>query len=155
MKVSQYLSRSHVLSGVPAADRDDAVRASIELLAEAGAIPAKSVRTIVKGILEREVLGSTGIGKGIAIPHVKTRVVDEPIVAYARLADGVEFGATDGAPVQSLFFVISPFSAAEDHVAILRWISRIARSDYYAKILANTSSADSLHDLFQEIDEQS
>lgn len=155
MKVSQYLSRSHVLSGVQAVDRDDAIRASIELLAEAGAIPAKSVRTIIKGVLEREELGSTGIGKGIAIPHVKTRVVEEPVVAYARLAESVDYGATDGARVQSLFFVISPFSSAEDHVAILRWISRIARSDYYAKILANTASADSLHDLFLEIDEQS
>ena len=155
MKVSQYLHRNHVLTGVPATDRDEAVRACIERLAAVGALPQKSVRTVVKGILEREEHGSTGIGRGIAIPHVKTKVIETPVVAYARLEAGVEYGATDGGRVSCLFFVLSPFAAAEEHVAILRWISRIARSEYYAKILANTTSADSLHDLFQEIDEQS
>ena len=84
-----------------------------------------------------------------------SRVVSEPVLAFTHLDAGIDYGATDGAPVHSLFFVISPFKAGEEHVAILRWISKIARSDYYAKILRNTANADSLHDLFCEIDEQS
>lgn len=155
MKVSQYLPRCNVITGLDVEDREEAIRRAVDALAEAGTVPAKSARTVVKGILDREEMGSTGIGRGIAIPHVKTRVVETPVVAYAKLQSPIDYGATDGAPVHSLFLVISPFKSAEEHVAILRWISRIARSDYYAKILANTSSADSLHDLFHEIDEQS
>jgi len=155
MKVSQYILRQNVLTDLDVTDREEAIRRAVEALAEVGSVPAKSARTVVKGILEREAIGSTGLGRGIAIPHVKTRVVDTPVVAYVKLPAPIDYGATDGSPVHSLFLVISPFKAAEQHVAILRWVSRIARSEYYAKILANTSDADSLHDLFSEIDEQS
>jgi nitrogen PTS system EIIA component len=155
MRVSKFISRQHVFTDIDSEQRDDVIRVAVDRLVETGAVPAKSVRTIVKGILDREELGSTGIGRGIAIPHVKTRVVTEPIVAYVHLGTAIDYGATDGQPVHSMFFVVSPFKASDDHVAILRWISKIARTEYYSQILKNTTDADSLHQLFGEIDEQS
>ena len=154
MRGSDYIQRNHVFTLASATDRAAAIKIVVGRLVESGAVPAQSVKTVVKGILDREALGSTGIGRGIAIPHTKTKVVAEPLVAFAKLGEAVDYGATDGEPVHSLFFVISPFKAADQHVQLLRWISSIARSDYYARLLKNTEDADSLYDLFAEIDER-
>ena len=97
--------------------------------------------------------GSSSRGRGIAIPHCKTSAVDKPFVAFAKPVEPIPYGATDGAPVHSLFVVVSPLEAADEHVSILRWIAGIARSDYYAKLLSTTRDPQSLFELFHEIDE--
>lgn len=152
MTLSTLLTRDLVITDLPSAERDVVVREVVKRLVELDKIPERSAKTVVKGILEREAIGSTGIGRGIAIPHTKTRVVEEPVVAFVRLPEPIPYGSTDGAPVHSLFFVISPLKDAEKHVAILRWVSVVARSDYYTRILSNTRDPDSLHSLFREID---
>jgi mannitol/fructose-specific phosphotransferase system IIA component (Ntr-type) len=68
------------------------------------------------------------------------------------VSEPIPYGASDGADVHSLFLVLSPAEAHEEHVAILKWIASIARSDYYSKVLTNTSDPDSLHSLFLETD---
>lgn len=152
MQCSEYFVREHVITGFSAIGRDDLLRTAVDRLVEVDSINEKSARTVCKGLLEREMVGSTGIGAGIAIPHLKTKVVDQPVVAFFKPSSPVEFGATDGAPVHSLFMVISPVKEVETHVAILRWIAVIARSSMYASILRNTEDADSIYELFQEID---
>lgn len=154
MQITDYLVRAHVFSPLPADDRSQVIRAVIDNLVACDSIPDKSSKTVVKGILERESLGSTGIGRGVAIPHMKSRVVEQPVVAFARLADPIDYDAVDGAPVHSLFFVVSPQKMADEHLAILKWVTQIARSSYYTNILRNTSDPDSLHELFCEIDGQ-
>jgi len=153
-KPSTYLRRSYVVVGLPPGDRDDVLREFVDRLVAAGALDAAAATTVLRAVLKRERVGSTGVGRGIAIPHAKTAAVEVPIVAFARVAEPIPYGATDGADVHSLFLVVSPADATEHHIAVLRWIASIARSDYYSNVLRNTSDPDSLHSLFLESDGQ-
>lgn len=149
---SSYLDPKHVFVGLPAGEREDVLKAFVDRLAEAGAFAASDATSVLRAVLKRERIGSTGVGRGIAIPHAKTSAVASPLVAFGRLVEPVPYGSADGAHVSSLFLVVSPLEAAEEHVAILRWIASIARSEYYAKVLGNTSDPESLYSLFVESD---
>lgn len=153
-KPSSYLDRRNVIVGLPPSERDEALRVFVERLVAAGTFAEAAGTTVLRAVLKRERVGSTGVGRGIAIPHAKTSAVEAPVVAFARVAEPIPYGAADGADVHSLFLVVSPAEATAEHVAILKWIASIARSDYYSKVLANTSEPDSLHSLFLETDGQ-
>lgn len=152
--ISSYVSRDLILTDIPPGERDDVLKSVVERMSAAGAFAEDKVTTVFRAILSRERKGSTGIGRGIAIPHCKTSAVETPRIAFAKPVEPVPYGATDGAPVHSLFVVVSPMEAAEEHVGILRWIAAIARSDYYSKLLSTTSDPQSLYELFHEIDER-
>ena len=151
---SSCLDARHVIVGLPPADRDEVLREFVDRLVAAGAFPEAAGTSVLRAVLKRERVGSTGVGRGIAIPHAKTSAVERPIVAFARIAEPIPYGATDGADVHSLFLVVSPAESGDIHVAILKWIASIARSDYYSKVLRNTSDPASLHSLFLETDGQ-
>lgn len=153
-KPSSYLDRKLVFTGLVPAGRDDVLRDFTDRLVVAGVLDEAAGTTVLRAVLKRERVGSTGVGRGIAIPHAKTSAVEVPVVAFARLAEPIPYGAADGADVHSLFLVLSPAEAVEEHIALLRWIASIARSDYYSTVLRNTSDADSLHSLFLETDGQ-
>ena len=151
-KPSSYLSPSRVLVGIPPADRDEVLRVFVDRLVGLGALPHDAGTTVLRAVLKRERVGSTGVGRGIAIPHAKTSAVTGPIVAFGGIAEPIPYGATDGADVHSLFLVVSPAEAHEEHIAILKWIAAIARSDYYSKVLRNTADPGLLYSLFLETD---
>src|SRR5262245_14650173 len=152
MQPNAHLNSAHVFVGLAPGDRDDVLKEFVERLVAAGAFPADAGTSVLRAVLKRERVGSTGVGRGIAIPHAKTSAVATPVVAFARLSGAIPYGATDGADVHSLFLVVSPPEDAQLHMAILKWIASIARSDYYSKVLRNTSDPASLHSLFLESD---
>ena len=106
------LRREQVFTDVPAGNRDDVLRAVLDRLVGCGAFDEEASTTVLRAILKRERTGTTGIGRGIAIPDCKTAAVTKPVVAFARTAAPIDFGAADGDPVQSLFVVVSPPEAA-------------------------------------------
>lgn len=147
-----HLDRRHVFTDIAAATRDDVIREMLDRIVATGAYSESDAVTVLRAVLKRERVGTTGVGRGVAIPHCKTSVVKGPLVAFGRTAAAVDFGATDGEGVRSVFLVVSRPEDADTHVAILRSISRGVRSDYYARVLSNTSDAALLHDLFGEIE---
>lgn len=152
MKVSEFIARENVVTGFPADDKETTIRAMVDAMIERGLVADKSRRTVVGGLLEREEKGTTGIGNGIAIPHYKTRTVEEPVVAFFQLQSPIDYEATDGAPVRNVFVVLSPLSEADRHVQVVRWIAKLARSRRHARILENETDPDSIHEFFREID---
>jgi mannitol/fructose-specific phosphotransferase system IIA component (Ntr-type) len=150
--LTEHLERRLVFGGVSAADRDDVIRAVVDCVVEAGGLDRRKASFVLRFVKERERVGTTGIGRGIALPHCKTNVVDRPLVAFARLSAAVDYGATDGEPVHSVFLIASPPESADLHVAILRTVAKLARDDYYARILRNTTDPGSLFELFREAD---
>jgi mannitol/fructose-specific phosphotransferase system IIA component (Ntr-type) len=152
-RMSDYLDRKHIFTDLPLGDRDDVLRWMIERVAGDQGMSPDRVTTVLRAVLRRERMGTTGIGRGIAIPHAKTSAVERPMVAFARLVEPLPYGATDGAPVHSLFLVVSPLEGNDEHVRILQWIAGFARSDYHATVLRNTTEPESLFELFQEFDE--
>jgi len=151
-KPSRHLDRKYVVVGLAPADRDEVLREFVERLVALGAFSESAGTSVLRAVLKRERVGSTGVGHGIAIPHAKTSATPTQIVAFARVAEPIPYGSADGVDVHSLFLVVSPTQGNEEHIAILKWIASIARSDYYTKVLRNTSDPDSLHSLFLETD---
>jgi mannitol/fructose-specific phosphotransferase system IIA component (Ntr-type) len=143
-----------VLTGLPPGEREEVLREFVARLVAVGAIEDSAQTTVLRAVLKRERMGSTGVGRGIAIPHAKTAAVVKPVVAFARLAEPIPYGSADGAGVHSLFLVVSPLESADVHIAILKWIASIARSDYFSNVMKNTSDAESLYTLFLETDGQ-
>jgi PTS system nitrogen regulatory IIA component len=114
-----------IFPDLPAQDRDSVLRALAGRIAGLGLV--RDAEGLFQKLREREQLGSTGVGAGVAIPHTKLPGLEEEIVAIAMVPEGVGFGAADGQPVRLLFLVLSPSSAPAAHLQVLAAISRWLR----------------------------
>lgn len=125
MKLADYLTPENILSNLSATHKEDVL---LELASSLVARHPDLVRAeVLKVLTEREQLGSTGIGDGIAIPHGKLRQIDDMVLLFARSCNGVAFGALDGRPVQLFFVLLAPQSATGLHLKMLARISRILK----------------------------
>jgi PTS system nitrogen regulatory IIA component len=120
-----YDSR-RVFQGLPGTTRDEVLAELALRLAQEGAV--REPAELVARLIEREELGCTGLGGGIAIPHCKLRDIGEVIVAVASTGRPIDFGAADGLPVTLIFLVVSPADAAAPHLQALARISRLLRA---------------------------
>jgi PTS system nitrogen regulatory IIA component len=137
-----------VFANLPGATRDDVLR---ELSARIGALGlVRDPDALVARLLEREKLGCTGLGNGIAIPHCKLPDLDDVLIAVATTAAPIDFGAPDGIPVRVLFLVASPAYAAAAHLQALARISRLLRTPGVVDALREADSVERLRDVLRE-----
>jgi PTS system nitrogen regulatory IIA component len=131
MGLDTLVRPEHVFSNLEGTDRPTVLRAISELVEECGLV--RSADELYERLWEREELGSTGVGGGIAIPHCKYKGIPEVIVAVGICGEAVEFDSIDGEPVGVLFLVISPENAPADHLRVLaaisKWVKGGSRSD--------------------------
>jgi len=153
--MNESLIQSTILvSSLTATERDAAFEEVVTAFADAGVLAAESTECVVRQLVEREVQGSTGLGNGVAIPHVKETEVDEIVVALAISSDGIGFDAIDGRQVHIMFLVLGPKDGPpEDHLAVLRWVSTLARNADFRRFALGVSSANELRDLLTEMTE--
>ena len=109
---------------------------------------------LLKVLLEREKLGSTGISDGVAIPHGKLKNVDKLLAVFGRSIEGVDFGALDSKPSYLFFLLVAPESSAGAHLKALARISRIAQSDTFRERCMKARSTKDLFQLIVEEDEK-
>jgi PTS system nitrogen regulatory IIA component len=121
-----------------------------ELAHAAGAITGIDHRVIFETLLQREKLGSTGLGQGIAIPHGKLRALTRVHGLFARLASPVEFDSVDGQPVDLVFLLLAPEHAGADHLKALAKISRLLRDSEFVTKLRGTDTAEGLYAILTE-----
>lgn len=107
--------------------RDAALRALVDRLGAAQPDLALDRDGLTRALLDREALGSTGVGMGVAVPHCKWKGVERIVGALGRSGAGVEFGARDGKPVRLFFLVVSPVNASGPHIRVLAAVSRLVR----------------------------
>jgi mannitol/fructose-specific phosphotransferase system IIA component (Ntr-type) len=138
--LSELLAPERVRVPLTSRTKDDLLRELVELAA--GGRAAADVAAILQSVRDREQVLSTGIGGGVAIPHGKTPLVDELVVAAGLCARPVEFESLDGAPVELCFLLIGPESAAGAHVKALSRISRLLRRDTLREALRDVTSAE-------------
>ncbi|MHC4470563.1 MAG: PTS sugar transporter subunit IIA [Planctomycetota bacterium] len=153
MRFSKHVKKKNVFCSLDSGDRESAIREMVRLLTESGEIPKKVVDALIDGLLTRERLGSTGIGKGVAIPHVRLEGFDKLLIAVGRSEPGVDFSAVDGEMVRVIFLIISAEDKQEEYLEALRWVSRVARDDYHNKLLLGATTAAGFVQLFQDIEE--
>jgi PTS system fructose-specific IIA component/PTS system nitrogen regulatory IIA component len=153
IQFSKVISEKNVFTQIEGTDRDDVLRRMVKRLADAGEILLKDVKPILSGLLAREELGTTGIGKGIAIPHLTYEGVDRLLIAVGQSDDGLEFSAVDGGPVVVIFLILAPKRLRDEYLAALRWVSNIARDDYNNKLLNGSRTAGAFTQLFKDIED--
>ncbi len=152
MKFADFISRRAIRAELVAEDKEGVIREMIQALLDAGKIEASEFESIVKAILKREELGSTGIGRGVAVPHTKHPSVDRLMGTVAISREGVDFDSLDGEKVQLLFLLISPPDRPGDHLRALENISRQLRDDTFCKFLKKAKSAEEIEQLLDEAD---
>src|SRR5712691_4844168 len=124
-------------------------------LAAANLLKTAESEEIVRAVLKRELLGSTGIGRGVAIPHTKHSSVERLIGTVALSRPGVSFESLDGEPVHVFVLLISPQDRPGDHLRALENVSRSLRDDGFVHSLEKATTRDTVWSLLQEADHQS
>jgi len=138
MTLAELLAPDAVLSPLRVNGKKQALQ---ELSERAGLVSGLPARAIFDAVLQRERLGSTGVGDGVAIPHGKLPQCSRIFGVFARLERPIDFDAPDGLPVDLLFLLIAPENAGADHLKALASIARTLRNPHFASRLRQTSDA--------------
>jgi mannitol/fructose-specific phosphotransferase system IIA component (Ntr-type) len=152
MPLVDYCVRDAILSEMEAGDKEDALRQLVEALAAAKAIPKAKANLIRNEIIERERQATTGIGKGVGIPHARSAHAKRLVIAIGRIPEGIQFGAVDGERVRVIMLLVSPQDHTEEHLAAMKSIVKIVRDPYQCKRLHGCRTPDSFVDLIAELD---
>lgn len=142
MEIAELLPVNGVVDGLKAGSKKQALQ---ELSTVAAALAGQHERVVFDVLLERERLGSTGVGAGVAIPHGKLAGLDRLSAVFARLREPVEFDAIDERPVDLIFLLLAPQSAGADHLKALARISRLLRDESVCDRLRGADGAEALY----------
>jgi PTS system fructose-specific IIA component/PTS system nitrogen regulatory IIA component len=152
MKFGDFVCRKAILAHLDAKDKEGAIREMVQALRAAGEVPADQFDGIVKAILKREELGSTGIGRGVAVPHTKHPSVNHLVGSVAVSPEGVDFASLDGEVVHLFFLLVSPPDRPGDHLRALENISRQLRDDTFCRFLKQAKTVEDIETLLDEAD---
>lgn len=152
MKITDFLDRKAIKIGIQATDKEGILKELVGVLAQAKDLGDS--KAVVKALLERENLGSTGIGQGIAIPHGKTDRVKELTAVLGISKQGVNFEALDGEPVYIFFLLVAPKDTAGPHLKALAQISRLLRDSYFCELIKRCQTADDVFELIKREEEK-
>ena len=152
MKFSDFVAPSAIRSQVFAETKEGVVREMAQALVDSGQIAAADMEGIVRAIMKREDLGSTGIGRGVAVPHTKHPSVTKLVGTVAVSPRGVDFESLDGEPVQLFFMLVSPPDRPGDHLRALENISRQLRDDAFCRMLKAAKDPADIRHLLEEAD---
>src|SRR3972149_8095219 len=151
MKILDILDKRMIISHLTPSDKVGVLRELVRVLARA----EKEVdeERMLEILRERESLGSTGIGEGVAIPHGKSKDVRKLLASFGRSLPGIDFQSMDGKPAHLFFLLVAPENSAGIHLKALARISRLMKDQTFRKRLLEVNSAEEIYSLFSEGDE--
>lgn len=152
MKFSDFVSTKSIQAELKSSDKESVISELVDSLLSAGEIKSSDREDIIKAIMKREELGSTGIGRGIAVPHTKHPSVDRLVGTVGVSGEGVDFESLDGEKVQLFFLLVSPPDRPGDHLRALENISRQLRDETFCRFLKQSKSAEDIVQLLDEAD---
>ncbi len=152
MKFCDFVKPEAIRAELTARDKEGVIRELVASLVESGMLDAANQASIVEAIMKREELGSTGIGRGIAVPHTKHPSVDRLVGTVGVSQDGVDFRSLDGEKVQLFFLLVSPPDRPGDHLRALENISRQLRDDTFCRFLKQSKTSEDIQQLLEEAD---
>lgn len=150
MRMSDFVVRDAIVPDLAATTKETVIREMVESLRGAGFFKGADPEDIIKAILKRELLGSTGIGRAVAIPHTKHNSVDRLIGTVALSKAGVNFDSLDGEPVHIFVLLISPQDRPGDHLRALENVSRKLRDDAFVRSLRQATTRETVWSLLSE-----
>ncbi len=153
MRMSEFVVREAIVPKLAATTKEGAIREMVESLRTTGHVKSGESENIIKAILKREQLGSTGIGRGVAIPHTKHESVERLIGTLAVSADGVPFDSLDSEPVHIFVLLISPDNSPREHLRALESAARNLRDDTFCRFLRQATTRDGIWELLTETEQ--
>ncbi len=149
--IPSLVEKATIVVELKSSTKDAAIKELLKAAQAAKIFPKKHEAAFAKKLLERESIGSTGLGNSVAVPHLKHDEVATSSVVVARAPGGIEWQAIDGRPVSILFFVASPSGDPESHLQCLRWISSLARNADFRRFLLDSEEVDQIRELLREM----
>jgi mannitol/fructose-specific phosphotransferase system IIA component (Ntr-type) len=151
-RMSQVIAAKAFTALAPDADKRTVVTALAEALLHIKRITAEQLPVIIEEAMRREMVGSTGIGHGIAIPHCRTPLIQEIVCSYGHCAQGLDFESLDGEPVHSVFLLLTPPERKEDHLALMKSFASQIRKEHFCGFLHQIQNGQGLVDLLAEFE---
>lgn len=152
MNITSILSEGAIIPEITAKDKNSAIQELAEIIAKVET--SIQVDGLVKILLEREALGSTGIGSGVAIPHGKLPQIDHIVAAFGRSSAGIDFDSQDGEPAHLFFALVAPENTAGLHLKALAKLSRLLKETSFREKLLKAPDAASIYQIIKEEDEK-
>jgi PTS system nitrogen regulatory IIA component len=146
MRLTELLEEDSIISDLKAKNKIGVLEELVEALKKLH--PSVDKNALVKVLLERERLGSTGIGDGVAIPHGKFHAINHPVISFGRSRKGLDFESVDGEPAYLFFLLVAPENSASVHLKALAKIAKILKNSSFRKTLME---AQGKKDLYQAI----
>ena len=151
MKILDILERNAIIPELKGNTKKQVLEELIDALLQNK--PQLDRSRLMGVLLERERLGSTGIGDGIAIPHGKLKDLDQLALSFGKSAQGVDFESMDGKPVHLFFLLVAPESCAGIHLRALAKIARLLKNGSVRKRLGSVANREEIYDVIQQEDE--
>ncbi len=150
MKIQEIVPPEAILDDLRADTKEGVLRELSEVIAKS--VPKLSVESLAAILMERESLGSTGIGDGVAIPHGKVAGIERLVAAFGRSRNGVQFHSLDGKPAHLFFLIMAPENSAGMHLKALARISRLLKDERFRRSLLEAAGVDELRKILREED---
>lgn len=153
MKLTDFLVKEAILPDIKSTKKEDAIREIVCSLIDVRKINHNDIEAIMKALIKREQLGSTGIGKGVAVPHTKHESITSLVGTVARSKKGIEFDSLDGEPVYIVFLLLSPNESAGTHLAALERVSTVIRNNDFRRFIREATGKAEMIEIINEMDE--
>lgn len=150
MKITDILDEGSIIADLKARTKKDVIMELIEPLIASGKIKDKN--RLLDALMERERLGSTGIGESVAIPHAKSHEAETIVATFGRSTDGVDFNSLDQRPVYFIFLLIAPENSAGIHLKTLARISRLLKNPVLRQELIKAKNTEEIYDIISRED---
>ena len=153
MKFSDFVCFKAIIPELKAKDRDGVITELVSAVVKGGKLKSSHSAEIIKSIIKREKEASTGMGKGVAVPHVKHSAVKEAVAAVGRSGRGIDFSSLDKQPVYSVILLISPVDNPDKHLQAMESIFKHLQQEKFRKFLRQSQTAAQIEELLKEVDE--
>ncbi|MGD1010638.1 MAG: PTS sugar transporter subunit IIA [Candidatus Aminicenantales bacterium] len=127
MKITHYLNRPQILIDLKSTDKLGVLKELTQVLIDQGLVPAEHREDIIAGLVEREELTSTGLGYGLAMPHIKTKAVTKIQIVFGRSVAGIDFASLDGNPAHLFFLILAPPEMTTEYLKVISVISALMK----------------------------
>jgi PTS system nitrogen regulatory IIA component len=150
MKITEILKKEHIIENLVSTDKESTLDELSSFLKDKGMVSNKE--TLQSALMEREALGSTGIGENVAIPHAKISAIDQIITVFGRSIKGIEFDSLDKKPVHFIYLVLAPMNSSGQHLKVLARISRLLKNKSLRESIIRATEANQIYAIIADED---
>ncbi len=152
MNLADVVCPNAIIPNLQSKERNEVIGELVDALSNAGFLGKSNEQKMIRAVIKRENEASTGLGKGVAVPHVKHSVVTKPIAAVGLSADGIDFSALDKKPVYIVILLVSPVDDPSAHLKAMENIFRHLQKEKFRSFLKQASNEKEIYELMKEAD---